>query len=286
MPGERCFRLVRFLPGALRYRNAAAKPAALLLSSAQFYIAGMRKRNLADNKAPKPNIAKPGEKTQAARQKLPDPARVAEIFRRFQAANPHPKSELEYVNPFTLLVAVVLSAQATDAGVNKATRPLFAIADSPAKILELGEARLQEMIKTIGLYRTKAKNIVALSARLVKEFGGEVPQSREALQSLPGAGRKTANVVMNVAFGAPTIAVDTHIFRVANRIPLAIGKTPVQVESGLEKIAPEALKHDMHHWLVLHGRYVCKARAPLCGRCLISDLCQWPEKPSLNQAAG
>jgi len=266
-------------------RQNLARPA-LLLSSAQFYIAAMRTRNLAGNKASKSNIAKPGEKTQAARQKLPDPARVAEIFRRFQAANPHPKTELEYVNPFTLLVAVVLSAQATDAGVNKATRPLFAIADSPAKMLELGEARLQDMIKTIGLYRTKAKNIVALSARLVKEFGGKVPRIREALQSLPGAGRKTANVVMNVAFGAPAIAVDTHIFRVANRIPLAIGKTPVQVESGLEKITPEALKHDLHHWLILHGRYVCKARAPLCDRCLISDLCQWPEKPSLNQAAG
>jgi endonuclease III len=204
-----------------------------------------------------------------------------EMFRRFKAANPQPRGELEHVNPFTLLVAVVLSAQATDAGVNKATRELFAIADSPAKMLELGEARLREAIKTIGLYRTKAKNIIALSERLVEEFAGEVPHSREALESLPGVGRKTANVVMNVAFGAPTIAVDTHIFRVSNRIPLAIGKTPFEVESGLEKIVPEDYKHDAHHWLILHGRYICKARAPLCGRCLLFDLCLWPERRAL-----
>jgi endonuclease-3 len=204
-----------------------------------------------------------------------------QIFRRFKAANPQPRGELEHVNPFTLLVAVVLSAQATDAGVNKATRELFAIADSPAKMLELGEARLKETIKTIGLYRTKAKNIIALSERLVEEYAGEVPHSREALESLPGVGRKTANVVMNVAFGAPTIAVDTHIFRVSNRIPLAIGKTPFEVESGLEKIVPEAYKHDAHHWLILHGRYICKARAPLCARCLLFDLCLWPERRAL-----
>ncbi len=208
----------------------------------------------------------------------PDPARLAEIFRRFQAANPHPRGELEHVNPFTLLVAVVLSAQATDAGVNKATRGLFAIADNPAKMLALGEDRLREMIRTIGLYRTKAKNVIALSERLIRVFAGEVPQSREALESLPGVGRKTANVVMNTAFGVPAIAVDTHIFRISNRIPLAVGKTPFDVESGLEKIVPEAFKRDAHHWLILHGRYICKARAPLCERCLISSLCQWPEK--------
>ncbi len=203
---------------------------------------------------------------------------MAEIFRRFQAANPHPRGELEYVNPFTLLVAVVLSAQATDVGVNKATRGLFAVADSPVKMLALGEDRLREMIRTIGLYRTKAKNVIALSARLLQEFRGEVPQSREALETLPGVGRKTANVVMNTAFGAPSIAVDTHIFRISNRIPLAFGKTPFEVEAGLEKIVPEAFKRDAHHWLILHGRYICKARGPLCERCPISGLCQWPEK--------
>jgi endonuclease III len=272
---------------------------ALLFFLAQFYIDGMRKKNLAGSKLPtkssvraaaprksKPNITGRGEQTRTARQKLPDPVKAVEIFRRFQAANPHPKGELEHANAFTLLVAVVLSAQATDVGVNKATRALFAVADCPAKMLEIGEARLQEMIKTIGLYRAKAKNVIALSQRLVADYGGEIPRSREALESLPGVGRKTANVVMNVAFGEPTIAVDTHIFRVANRIPLAIGKTPFEVESGLEKIIPEAFKHDAHHWLILHGRYICKARAPLCDRCLIFDLCQWPEKRRMTQAVG
>ena len=251
----------------------------------------MRKRNLAGDKSPtktsahaaaphrlQPKLAGPPKKTRAASQKLADPAKVAEIFRRFQAANPHPKGELEHVNAFTLLVAVVLSAQATDLGVNKVTRALFGLADNPAKLVEIGETKLRNMIRTIGLYRTKAKNIIALSVKLTKEFGGEVPQSREALESLPGVGRKTANVVMNVAFGAPTIAVDTHIFRVANRIPLAVGRTPFDVESGLERIVPEVFKHDAHHWLILHGRYICKARAPHCDRCLISDLCEWPEK--------
>jgi endonuclease III len=269
----------------------------LLFLLAQFYIAAMRKKNPAGGKPPskisvraaspqesKPKIAGPPKKT--PRQKLPDPRTATEIFRRFQAANPHPKSELEHANAFTLLVAVVLSAQATDVGVNRVTPALFAVADSPAKMLEIGEARLQEMIKTIGLYRTKAKNVIALSQRLVVEFGGEVPQSQAALESLPGVGRKTANVVMNVAFGAPTIAVDTHIFRVANRIPLAIGKTPLQVELGLEKIIPEAFKRHAHHWLILHGRYICKARVPLCGQCLIADFCRWPEKLRPTQTAG
>jgi endonuclease III len=244
----------------------------------------MRKRVSAPGKVPAappgPQQRLPRPSKQASRNPH-DSERITEIFRRFKAANPQPRGELEHVNPFTLLVAVVLSAQATDAGVNKATRALFAIADSPAKMLELGEARLKETIKTIGLYRTKAKNIIALSERLVEEFAGEVPHSRAALESLPGVGRKTANVVMNVAFGAPTIAVDTHIFRVSNRIPLAIGKTPFEVESGLEKIVPEAYKHDAHHWLILHGRYICKARAPLCGRCLLFDLCLWPERRAL-----
>ncbi len=208
----------------------------------------------------------------------PDPARMGEIFRRFEAVNPHPKGELDYANAFTLLVAVVLSAQATDVSVNKVTPALFAAADSPAKMASLGEEKLQAMIKTIGLYRTKAKNVIALSRRLVKDFGGEVPRNRDALETLPGVGRKTANVVLNIAFGLPTIAVDTHIFRVSNRIPLAAGKTPLDVERGLEKIIPDAFKPHAHHWLILHGRYICKARRPECERCLISDLCRWPDK--------
>ncbi|HET6378535.1 MAG TPA: endonuclease III [Methylocella sp.] len=207
-----------------------------------------------------------------------DPARIKEIFRRFKAANPHPKGELDHVNPYTLLVAVVLSAQSTDKGVNKATKPLFLCADTPEKMLALGEEKLRDMIKTIGFFRAKAKNVIALSERLVKDFGGVVPRSREALESLPGVGRKTANVVLNIAFGEPVIAVDTHIFRVSNRIPLAIGKTPLEVERGLDALIPAAYKHDAHHWLILHGRYVCKSRKPDCGHCLISDLCQWPGK--------
>src|ERR1700720_3483272 len=205
-------------------------------------------------------------------------AEIEEAFTRFARANPEPKGELQHIDPYTLLVAVVLSAQATDLGVNKATPALFAAADSPEKMLTLGEEKLQDIIKTIGLYRTKAKNVIALSRRLVKDFGGEVPHSREALETLPGVGRKTANVVLNIAFGAPVIAVDTHIFRVSNRIPLAAGKTPLEVEQGLEKIIPAAFKPRAHHWLILHGRYICKARRPECERCLISDLCRWPDK--------
>jgi endonuclease-3 len=208
----------------------------------------------------------------------PDPTIVAEIFARFAEANPHPRGELDYVNPYTLLVAVVLSAQATDAGVNKATRPLFAIADTPEKMLALGEDKVRDMIKTIGLFRNKAKNVILLSERLVKDFGSQVPKTREELESLPGVGRKTANVVMNIAFSAPTMAVDTHIFRISNRIPLAPGKTPLDVELGLEKIIPQEYMQHAHHWLILHGRYICKALRPECERCLISDLCRWPEK--------
>jgi endonuclease-3 len=215
---------------------------------------------------------------QGARQAPPDSATVAEIFRRFEAADPHPKGELDYINPYTLLVAVVLSAQATDTGVNKATRVLFAIADSPEKMLALGEEKLRAMIQTIGLFRTKARNVITLSERLLKQFKGKVPKSREALETLPGVGRKTANVVLNIAFVEPLIAVDTHVFRVSNRIPLAPGKTPLEVETGLEKIIPERFKHHAHHWLILHGRYVCKALRPECPRCLISDLCRWPDK--------
>jgi endonuclease-3 len=205
-------------------------------------------------------------------------ADIAEIFRRFQAANPDPKSELEYVNPYTLLVAVVLSAQATDAGVNKATRALFKIADTPQKMLRLGEDKVREAIKTIGLFRNKARNVILLSRQLVDEHQGKVPRDREALEALAGVGRKTANVVLNVAFGEPTMAVDTHIFRVANRIGLSNGKTPLAVEEDLLRVIPAQCALHAHHWLILHGRYVCKARKPECPRCLIRDLCLYGDK--------
>jgi endonuclease-3 len=220
----------------------------------------------------------------AAAGELPQwtPAQIEEAFRRFKAANPEPKGELQHINPFTLLVAVVLSAQATDAGVNKATPALFALADDPAKMIALGEKRVQNLIKTIGLYRTKAKNVIALSRKLVAEHGGHVPRSREALEALPGVGRKTANVVLNIAFGEPTIAVDTHIFRVGNRTGIATGKTPFEVEMKLEQVVPAEFKPHAHHWLILHGRYTCVARRPLCEKCIISDLCQWPGKTSLK----
>jgi endonuclease-3 len=210
-------------------------------------------------------------------------AEIEEAFRRFQAARPEPKGELEHIDPFTLLVAVVLSAQATDAGVNKATPALFAAADTPEKMAALGEKRLQDLIKTIGLFRTKAKNLIALSKKIVHEHGGEVPRTREALEALPGVGRKTANVVLNVAFGEATIAVDTHIFRVGNRTGMATGKTPLEVEIKLDRVVPAKYKRHAHHWLILHGRYVCLARRPLCEKCLIADLCKWPGKTLLNQ---
>ena len=216
----------------------------------------------------------------AAHGELPQwtSAEIAEAFRRFAAANPHPRGELEHINPFTLLVAVVLSAQATDAGVNKATPALFKLADTPEKMARLGEARVRDLIKTIGLYRTKAKNLIALSQKLVAEHGGKVPHDREALEALPGVGRKTANVVLNVAFGEPTIAVDTHIFRVGNRTGLAVGKTPLDVEMKLMQVVPERYRLHAHHWLILHGRYVCLARRPRCETCIIADLCKWPGK--------
>jgi endonuclease-3 len=216
----------------------------------------------------------------AAKGALPQwsTAEVEEAFRRFHAADPDPATELDHGNAFTLLVAVVLSAQATDAGVNKATPALFAVADTPAKMLKLGEERLRDHIRTIGLYRTKAKNLIALSKKLVEEHGGEVPRERVALEALPGVGRKTANVVLNVAFGEDTIAVDTHIFRVGNRTGLATGKTPHDVEIKLNEIVPAKYKRHAHHWLILHGRYVCVARRPLCETCIIADLCKWPGK--------
>ncbi|MDX2205497.1 MAG: endonuclease III [Hyphomicrobiaceae bacterium] len=205
-------------------------------------------------------------------------ARVGEIFHRLATANPEPKGELEHTNAYTLLVAVVLSAQATDAGVNKATRALFAAADTPAKMLALGEDKVREHIKTIGLFRNKARNVIALSERLVAEHGGEVPRDREGLEALPGVGRKTANVVLNIAFGEPTLAVDTHVFRLAHRLALSKGKTPLDVELDLVRIIPPAFMRHAHHWLILHGRYVCQARKPLCDACVISDLCHASEK--------
>jgi endonuclease-3 len=216
----------------------------------------------------------------AALAELPQwtPAEIQETFRRFQAAVPVPKGELQHINPFTLLVAVVLSAQATDAGVNKATPALFKAADTPEKMAKLGEARVRDFIKTIGLFRTKAKNVIGLSHKLIAEHGGQVPHDREALEALPGVGRKTANVVLNIAFGEPTIAVDTHIFRVGNRTGLATGKTPFEVEEKLNKVVPDKYKLHAHHWLILHGRYVCVARRPLCEKCIIADLCKWPGK--------
>jgi endonuclease III len=229
-------------------------------------------------KAVRPGPDPPKAKRPGRRKAHAAPGRVGEIFARFAAANPDPRGELEYINPFTLLVAVVLSAQATDAGVNKATRPLFAVADTPKKMLALGEDEVRERIKTIGLFNTKAKNVMALSQKLIAEHGGEVPREREALQALPGVGRKTANVVLNIAFGEPTLAVDTHVFRVAHRLALASGKTPHEVELGLLKVIPEAYLRNAHHWLILHGRYVCQARRPKCDACAVCDLCSSADK--------
>jgi endonuclease-3 len=225
----------------------------------------------------KPVKRPPAKKKRRPRSKL-DSQAIAEIFRRFSEADPHPTSELEYTNSYTLLVAVVLSAQATDVGVNKATGPLFAVADTPEKIVALGEDQVRDFIKSIGLFRNKAKNVVALSKALLAEHHGQVPRSREALEALPGVGRKTANVVLNVAFAEPTMAVDTHIFRVSNRTRLAPGKTPLEVEEILVRVIPDSYRLHAHHWLILHGRYVCKARRPECERCMIVDLCKYKAK--------
>ena len=210
-------------------------------------------------------------------------AAVEAIFAAFAAVEPEPKGELDYLNPFTLLVAVVLSAQATDAGVNKATPALFKLADTPEKMVALGQVAIEEKIKTIGLFRTKAKNVFALSQLLVEKFGSVVPEDREALESLPGVGRKTANVVLNIAFRQPTIAVDTHLFRVANRTGMAPDKTPMAVEQGLLKVIPEPYLLHAHHWLILHGRYVCKARKPDCWRCVIREWCRFEPKTPVSK---
>jgi endonuclease-3 len=206
------------------------------------------------------------------------PDHVRQLFATLQAANPHPVSELDYSSVFELLIAVLLSAQATDVGVNKATRRLFAVANTPARMLALGEAGVAEAIRTIGLYRNKARHVVATCAQLIEQHAGKVPRDRAALEALPGVGRKTANVVLNVAFGEPTCAVDTHVFRVANRTGLAPGKTPLEVERGLERVVPEPFRVEAHHWLILHGRYVCIARKPQCWRCQVSDCCAFEPK--------
>lgn len=234
---------------------------------------------------PRPAARKSPPRAKRGQVKPWTAAEIEEAFRRFRQANPEPKGELEHINPYTLLVAVVLSAQATDAGVNKATKALFATADTPEKMVALGEDKLQGLIKTIGLYRTKAKNVIALSRQLIAEHGGMVPPVREALERLPGVGRKTANVVLNVAFGEETIAVDTHVFRVCNRTGLAPGKDPLEVETRLEAVTPAAYKRHAHHWLILHGRYVCTAMRPRCPTCLINDLCRWEGKPAAEPAA-
>lgn len=223
-----------------------------------------------------------GAKMRTPKKRLPrsrlTKQEIQALFARLSAINPEPQGELEYINPYTLLVAVVLSAQATDVGVNKATRTLFAIADTPEKMVALGEDKVRDHIKTIGLYRNKAKNVIALSQTLMEAFGSRVPEDREVLETLPGVGRKTANVVLNIAFGHETIAVDTHIFRVSNRTGLAPGKDVLQVELMLERIVPDDFKRHAHHWLILHGRYICKARKPECWRCPITEICRFPEK--------
>jgi len=205
-------------------------------------------------------------------------ADINEFFRRMSEDNPEPKGELDYVNPFTLLVAVVLSAQATDVGVNKATGPLFAIANTPQEMFDLGEDTVRDYVKSIGLYKTKAKNVIKLCAALIEDHNSEVPKTREELEKLAGVGRKTANVVLNIAFGQPTIAVDTHLFRLGNRTGIAPGKTPLEVEKKLEKRIPKEYMRDSHHWMILHGRYVCKARKPECYRCIVKDLCSFKGK--------
>ncbi len=240
-------------------------------------VAGAAKSKQTRKKAP--SVDNPGKVLKRARYSK---AEAYAIFERFHADNPEPEGELDYVNAYTLLVAVVLSAQATDVGVNRATGHLFQIADTPEKMVALGEDRVREEIRTIGLYKTKAKNVILLSQQLIRDHGGEVPDNREALEKLPGVGRKTANVVLNIFFKQPTIAVDTHLFRLGNRIGIAPGKTPLEVEQALEKVIPPEFALHAHHWLILHGRYICKARKPECRRCLIYDICKSPEKEKFD----
>lgn len=245
---------------------AAAKPA---------------KRSSGTNKPRKkaPSVDNPGKVLKRSRYSRSE---TYEIFQRFHADNPEPEGELDYTNAYTLLVAVLLSAQATDVGVNRATKHLFQIADTPQKMVALGEDKVREEIRTIGLFKTKAKNVILMSEQLIRDHSGGVPEDREALEALPGVGRKTANVVLNIFFGHPTIAVDTHLFRLGNRIGIAPGKTPLDVEKSMEKAVPEEFSLHAHHWLILHGRYICKARKPECKRCVIYDLCRSPEKEKFD----
>jgi endonuclease III len=277
-------------------RNTIHKTAKVNLKAAPAGKAEERKPKVPKTQAPKTQAPKTqapktqAPKTQAPKTKAAKPkpwtkAEIEEAFRRLREANPEPRGELEHINPYTLLVAVVLSAQATDAGVNKATRALFAEVDTPEKMVALGEAKLRDAIKTIGLFNTKAKNVIALSQKLIAEHGSAVPRERAVLETLPGVGRKTANVVLNVAFGEETFAVDTHVFRVGNRTGMAPGKTPLEVELKLEALVPPAYRLHAHHWLILHGRYVCKAQRPLCEKCPINDLCRWPEKTTFMASA-
>jgi endonuclease-3 len=226
-----------------------------------------------------PSVDNPGKVLKRSRYTKSE---TYEIFQRFHADNPEPEGELDYINAYTLLVAVLLSAQATDVGVNRATKHLFQIADTPEKMVALGEDKVREEIRTIGLFKTKAKNIILMSEQLIRDHGGDVPEDREALEKLPGVGRKTANVVLNIFFGHPTIAVDTHLFRLGNRIGIAPGKTPLDVEKSMEKAVPKEFSLHAHHWLILHGRYICKARKPECKRCVIYDLCKSPEKEKVD----
>ena len=265
--------------------TSKAKPAKIKLAKQTGKrLQAARKGKAAQVKPPKARVK---ADVKAVLGALPQwtPAEIEEAFRRFAKANPVPRGELHHINPFTLLVAVVLSAQATDAGVNKATPALFALADTPEKMVVLGEAKVRDLIKTVGLFRTKAKNVIGLSEQLIEKHGGAVPRDREALEALPGVGRKTANVVLNMAFGEPTIAVDTHLFRVGNRTGLAVGKTPLDVELKLLEVVPDKYLLHAHHWLILFGRYTCIARRPLCETCIIADLCKWPGK-TVNAGAG
>jgi endonuclease III len=258
------------LPSEAKRRAAATKPR----SPAERPDAPVRRARARANEA---------AMTGASGRRRLDAAEVAEIFARFEAREPEPKGELVAVNAFTLLVAVVLSAQATDAGVNKATKELFRLADTPQKMLALGEDKIRDLIKTIGFFNVKARNVVKLSEALVETHGGVVPDDREALETLPGVGRKTANVVLNIAFGQPTMAVDTHIFRVSNRTGLAPGKDPLAVEMALLEVVPERYLLNAHHWLILHGRYVCKALKPDCPACLIDDICLYEPKTGMPE---
>ncbi len=263
---------------AAKKRKSASKPVST--AAAKSALKAAKAGRAAKRKSPKAQVK--ADVTAAHGDIRPwTRAEVTEAFRRFQSVDPAPKGELQHVNPFTLLVAVVLSAQATDAGVNKATPALFAAADTPEKMVALGEAKVRDLIKTIGLYRNKAKNVIALSEKLIAEHDGKVPGDREALEKLPGVGRKTANVVLNMAFGQPTMAVDTHVFRVSNRTGLAPGRNPLEVELKLVDVIPPEFMMHAHHWLILHGRYVCLARKPLCEKCIIADLCRWPGKTTL-----